>query len=64
MYIVMNDETIWKIIETQFKDNYQSLVRHHTESYDHFFSHDIFKIFKEKNPLVIGTNYNKRLMNL
>ena len=57
----MNDETIWKIIETQFKDNYQSLVRHHTESYEHFFSHDIFKIFKEKNPLVIGTNYNKKI---
>ena len=55
----MNDEIIWKIIDSQFKDNYQSLVRHHIESYDHFFSHDIFKIFKEKNPLVIGTNYDK-----
>jgi DNA-directed RNA polymerase II subunit RPB2 len=55
----MNDETIWKIIETHFKDNYQSLVRHHIESYEHFFSHDIFKIFKEKNPLVIGTNYDR-----
>jgi len=54
------NEAVWKIIDQQFKDNYQTLVSHQTESYEHFFNHDIFKIFREKNPLVLGSNYDKR----
>jgi len=56
---VYMNEAVWKIIDQQFKDNYQTLVSHQVESYDHFFNHDIFKIFREKNPLVFGSNYDK-----
>ena len=31
-----------------FENNPQSLVRHHTESYNDFFKNGIFQIFKEK----------------
>jgi len=47
----MDNATIWKIIDTYFQDNPQALVRHHIDSYDDFYKNDIYKIFKEKNPI-------------
>jgi DNA-directed RNA polymerase beta subunit len=54
----MDNSDIWKIINTYFEDNPQSLVRHHIDSYNDFFKNGIFQIFKEKNPLRINTRYD------
>jgi DNA-directed RNA polymerase II subunit RPB2 len=59
----MEDELVWKIINSHFKDNPQSLVRHHIESYDDFFKVGIFQIFKEKNPIVINSEYDETLQD-
>ena len=55
----IQDETIWKIIETYFADNPQALVRHHIESYNDFFNVGLQQMFKEMNPLKIELDYNE-----
>lgn len=55
----MENATVWKIINSYFNDNPQSLVRHHVESYNEFFKTGIFQIFKEKNPIEISTRFDK-----
>lgn len=57
----MDNSTIWKIINTYFEDNPQSLVRHHIDSYNDFFKNGIFQLFKEKNPLRINTRYDESI---
>ena len=57
----MDNSSTWKLLDKYFHDNPQSLVRHHTESYDDFFQNGIFQIFKEKNPLRIRTKFDKRI---
>ena len=57
----MDNSFIWKIIESYFQDDPQSLVRHHSESYNDFFTSGIYKIFKEKNPIRIQSNYDPNL---
>jgi DNA-directed RNA polymerase II subunit RPB2 len=57
----MDNESVWKIIDKYFQDNPQSLVRHHIESYNDFFKNSIFQIFKEKNPVRIGSRYDKAI---
>ena len=57
----MDSETTWKIIDSQFRDNYQTLVRHHIESYNHFYNEELIQIFKEKNPLILGSKFDKEL---
>ena len=57
----MDNSTIWKIINTYFEDNPQSLVRHHIDSYNDFFKNGIFQIFKEKNPLRINTRFDEAI---
>ena len=56
----MDNSTIWKLIDKYFQDNPQSLVRHHTESYNDFFKNGIFQIFKDNNPLRIKTNFDEK----
>lgn len=50
---MFDNSTIWKIIQSHFHENPQFLVSHHIESYNDFFENDIYKIFKEKNPVVL-----------
>lgn len=57
----MDDINVWNMIDTYFNDNPQSLVRHHTESYNDFFKNGIFQIFKETKPITIQTNYDETL---
>ena len=57
----MDNSTIWKIIDKYFEDNPQCLVRHHIESYNDFFKNGIFQIFKEKNPLMIQTQFDEEI---
>jgi len=47
---VLDNNQLWEFIQTYFRDNPQHLVQHHIHSYDHFFQHDFFRIFKENNP--------------
>ena len=55
----MDDSNIWKIIHSYFRDNPQSLVTHHIESYNDFFHNGIFQIFREKNPIRISSKYDE-----
>jgi len=57
----MDDSVIWKMIDSYFNDNPQSLVRHHIESYNDFFKNGIFQIFKEKNPVELSTRFDKTI---
>jgi DNA-directed RNA polymerase beta subunit len=57
----MDNSFTWNIIQSFFQDDPQSLVRHHIESYNDFFTSGIYKIFKEKNPIRIQTNYDENL---
>jgi hypothetical protein len=41
----INEEIIWKLMDIYFKDNPQSLVKHHIESYDDFLDSDLSHIF-------------------
>ena len=52
----MDNATIWNIINTYFQDNPKALVRHHIDSYNDFYKNGIFKIFREKNPIVLYSN--------
>ena len=56
----LNEKIIWDIIDCYFRDNPQSLVRHHIESYNDFFKEDIFRIFKEMNPISIVSKFDER----
>jgi DNA-directed RNA polymerase II subunit RPB2 len=56
----LDEKIIWNIIDCYFRDNPQSLVRHHIESYNDFFKEDIFRIFKEMNPVTIVSKFNEK----
>jgi len=59
----MNEQTVWKIIDSYFHDNPQALVNHHVESYNDFLEKGIFQIFREKNPLkwMHSSQYDEKL---
>jgi len=57
----MDESTIWKMLDTYFKDLPDSLVSHNLESYNEFFKHGIYQIFKEKNPIRLESNYDKSI---
>jgi DNA-directed RNA polymerase II subunit RPB2 len=56
----MNQPAIWKIIDSHFQDNPQSLVRHHVDSFNDFYKTSIFSIFKEKNPVRLSSLFLKQ----
>jgi DNA-directed RNA polymerase II subunit RPB2 len=57
----MENSTLWNIIDSYFNENPSALVNHHIESYNDFFENGIFKIFKEKNPLKIQSDYDETI---
>ena len=59
MDTIMDNSTLWNMIDTYFNDNPSALVNHHLESYNDFFENGIFKIFKEKNPLIFQSDYDE-----
>ena len=59
----MDDQTLWKIIHSHFEENPQYLVSHHIESYDDFFETGIFRIFAEKNPITLYSQYDESLQD-
>ena len=46
-------ELQWKVIQRLFDDDPQMMVRHHIDSYNDFFGKGIFKIFRERNPIIL-----------
>jgi len=56
----MDNNTIWKIIDSQFEETPQHLVLHHIESYNDFFRKDIYDIFRDQNPLKIVSAYDDK----
>ena len=62
---MFSESTTWKIINTHFSDEANSLVSHHLESYNDFFQSGINRIFKENNPIrfVEPTTSEKPLSN-
>jgi len=57
----MDETVIWSIIDKYFKNNPNVLVEHHLESFNDFFRNDIFRIFREKNPLRLVSNYDETI---
>ena len=57
----MDDSTIWKLIDIYFKENSHALVRHHLDSYNQFFTKDLYQLFKEMNPLKIEVDYDDEI---
>ena len=57
----MDDSTIWKLIDIYFKENSHALVRHHLDSYNQFFTKDLYQLFKEMNPLKIEVDYDEEI---
>ena len=57
----MDEEIVWDIIDKHFKENPQSLVRHHLESFNDFYKRGIYKLFKEKNPITIVSKYDESI---
>ena len=57
----MDDKKLWNIINSHFKGNYQTLVKHHIDSYNDFFENKIYDIFKEENPISLMTTYDEKL---
>ena len=56
------EEVSWKIIDKYFTDNPSNLVAHHLDSYNKLVKEDIYKIFRENNPIRIkesGDDDNK-----
>jgi len=45
------DKISWKLIDKLFKDNPNTLVSHHLESYNEFFKNGIRRVFHENNPI-------------
>ena len=54
-----SESSIWKILDTYFKDNPQALVTHHIDSYDEFFKNGLPQLFKEMNPLKIELDFDE-----
>ena len=50
----------WDVIDCFFRDNPQSLVRHHINSYNYFFKEEIFKILREMNPITVVSKYDDK----
>jgi DNA-directed RNA polymerase II subunit RPB2 len=57
----ITDDLLWKIINSHFNENPQSLVTHHIESYDDFYANGIQQIFREKNPVRISSKYDETI---
>jgi DNA-directed RNA polymerase II subunit RPB2 len=54
----MNEEDHFKIIDTYFREN--TLVDHHISSCNSFYEKDIFKVFKDMNPLQYYSVINEK----
>jgi DNA-directed RNA polymerase II subunit RPB2 len=56
----IDNPTIWKIINTYFRDNPKILAGHHIDSYNDFIKKGIFQIFRDLNPIRITARYDEK----
>jgi DNA-directed RNA polymerase beta subunit len=56
----MEEQFPWLIIDKYFNDNPNYLVAHHLDSYNSFYNEGINRIFKEKNPIRIMKEQDKK----
>jgi DNA-directed RNA polymerase II subunit RPB2 len=54
----MNEKITWKIIDSYFQENPQWLVSHHVESFNDFYKHGIYQLFKEQGPIELNSKYD------
>ena len=59
----MDESTIWKLIDIYFKENPQTLVRHHIDSYNQFIEEGIFQVFRDMNPLKVRLSMDDSLQD-
>lgn len=57
----MDETIVWNLIDKYFKENPGVLVEHHIASYNDFFKNDIFRIFREKEPIRLQANYDEKI---
>jgi len=50
---------VWKIIDEYFASHPAAYVQHHLDSYNHFLSQFIHQTFRERNPVIYQTEYDK-----
>ena len=55
------NKIVWNIIDKYFKENTNCLVEHHISSYNDFFKKDIYKIFKDNNPIRLQANFDETI---
>jgi DNA-directed RNA polymerase II subunit RPB2 len=55
------NEQIWNVIDTYMRDHPHFLVQHHIDSYDDFYRKGIYKIFRERNPLTLNSEFDEKL---
>ena len=58
----MNDQITWIIIDKYFNDNPSGLVSHQLDSYNQFYNTGIKQIFRDKNPIRIMKEQNKKTL--
>ena len=59
----MNDNLTWLVIDKFFESDKNLLIRHHIDSYNDFFTKNIYNIIKEKNPIKILKDKNEETKN-
>ena len=59
----MEDSTIWRLLDIYFRENPQTLVGHHIDSYNQFFTKDLYQLFKEMNPLKLEVDYDEDIQD-
>jgi DNA-directed RNA polymerase II subunit RPB2 len=59
-HAAIDNPTIWKIINTYFRDNPKILAGHHIDSYNDFFKKGIFQVFRDLNPIRITSRYDEK----
>ena len=56
------DDKTWNILDSYFS-NKDVLIKHHTESYNHFINIELPNIVRENNPLIIYDSHGEKKLN-
>lgn len=56
------DDKTWNVLDSYFS-NKEVLVKHHTESYNHFINIELPNIVRENNPLIIYDSHGEKKLN-
>ena len=56
------DDKTWNVLDSYFS-NKDVLIKHHTESYNHFINIELPNIVRENNPLIIYDSHGEKKLN-